>query len=108
VDEMRFQKMEQIVAKHGSKLREHEKRHQEQELVNEITLDGMESLRTLVAATQQSIIAHQQNTSAAIRLTEKIERLADALGVLGTFAKWVLAISGLCGLIVATVKGLRL
>lgn len=112
MDDVRFQKVENQVALHARKLKEHERLHGEcadkflqQSKMNEATVDNIKALTDLVVATQQSVAAHEKNTAAAVNLTEKIENLASALGIIGAFAKWVLAVSAFFGMIYASIKG---
>lgn len=104
MDDVRFQKVEAQLARHTRKLSDHESKHALQEELNMATISGMESLKNLVLATQESVKAHQLNTAAAIDLTAQMTHLGEALGILGKIAKWVLAVSAFSALMVTWIK----
>jgi hypothetical protein len=107
MDDIRFQKVEAQVHKHEQLHTSYKEKFGNQAKVNDATIENLNAVTGVVIAIQASIKAHENNTAAAVKLTEKMETLAEALGILGVFAKWVLAVSAMCGIIIAGIKGLR-
>lgn len=112
MDDMRFQKVEITLNKHSAQLKQHERLHEsydakfgQQSKVNDSTVENLKALTSVVTAIHESVKAQEKNTAASVNLTKKIEQLAEALGIIGTFAKWVIAVSGMCTLIIGSIKG---